>query len=120
MGARVHDRKVGAKEERRIFMSYIEGLVIPVTTAKREEYRRMAAEWHAVLKDCGAIRVVECWGDDVPSGQVTDFKRAVQAEPSETVVFSWVVWPSKEVRDNSREKIRVQIPDRRHAASRSC
>ena len=40
-----------------------------------------------MFKDSGAIRQVECWGDDVPEGKVTDFKRAVDAKPGETAVF---------------------------------
>jgi uncharacterized protein YbaA (DUF1428 family) len=79
--------------------------VIPVPSNGRERYRAAAQKFNEVFKDCGAIRQVECWGDDLPAGKLTDFMRAVDAKPDETVVFSWIEWPSKQVRDAANKKM---------------
>lgn len=86
-------------------MSYIDGFVVPVPTHMKEAYREMSASAAKIFEEYGATRVVECWGDDVPDGKITDFKMAVKAEPGETVCFSWIVWPSKEVRDQANAKM---------------
>lgn len=84
---------------------YTDGFVVPVPKGNREAYRAMAAKAAPIFKEYGAIRVVEGWGDDVPEGKVTDFRRAVKAEDGETVVYSWIEWPSKGVRDEAWQKI---------------
>ena len=72
--------------------------------ANKAAYREMADKHAAILKEYGATRTVDAWGDDVPDGKVTDYKGAVKATPEEVVVFSWVEWPSKEARDKGWEK----------------
>lgn len=85
-------------------MNYVDGFVAAVATADKETYKKFALKATEIFKDHGAIRVVECWGDDVPEGKLTSFPTAVKLEPNETVVFSWIVWPNKEARDRGMEK----------------
>lgn len=80
-------------------MSYVDGFVVAVPTANREAYRDMAEKGWTVFKDHGALKMVECWGDDVPDGKVTSFPMAVKCAEDETVVFAWILWPSRTVRD---------------------
>ena len=86
-------------------MSYIDGFVIPVPAGNKEAYRKLAKEAAAIFMEYGATQVVECWGEDVPEGKVTDFRRAVQAKEGESVVFSWIVWPSKAARMEGNKKM---------------
>lgn len=85
-------------------MSYIDGFLVPVPEANKEAYRAMAAMAASVFRECGALRVVEAWGDDLPEGKVTDFRRAVNAIDGETTVFSWVEWPDRATRDSGMKK----------------
>ncbi|WP_421787003.1 DUF1428 domain-containing protein [Hyphobacterium sp.] len=80
-------------------MPYVDGFVIAVPTANKAAYRKVAEMMVPVFKDFGATQIVECWGDDVPDGEVTSFPMAVKAKKDETVVFSWIVWPDKATRD---------------------
>ena len=87
-------------------MAYIDGFVIAAPTADKEKFLEHARRMDAFFLEFGALRVVEAWGDDVPDGKQTDFKRAVQAKDNETVVFSWIEWPDKATRDAAMEKTR--------------
>ena len=84
---------------------YIDGYIVPVKTARKQEYIDQASKMAKRFLEWGAMRVVEGWGDDVPDGKVTDFKRSVATESDETVVFSWVEWPAKDVRDAAMKKM---------------
>ncbi|HVQ08847.1 MAG TPA: DUF1428 domain-containing protein [Allosphingosinicella sp.] len=84
---------------------YVDGFVVPVPEGNREAYRAMAAKAAPVFQEYGATRVVEAWGDDVPDGKVTDYKRATKAEQGENVVYSFIEWPSKEARNAGWEKV---------------
>ena len=85
-------------------MNYIDGFVAAVPTANRDTYKRHAEQAAIVFKEHGAVKVVECWGDDVPEGKLTSFPMAVKRQEEETVVFSWITWPSRQVRDEGMKK----------------
>ncbi len=86
-------------------MPYVDGFVAAVPTANREVFRTHAEAAAVVFKENGALQVVECWGDDVPEGKMTSFPMAVNRQDDETVIFSWVFWPSRAVRDEAMPKI---------------
>jgi len=86
-------------------MSYVDGVVIPVPTGNKQKFIEHSKAVDALFLENGAMRVLECWGDDVKEGKQTDFRRAVQATQDESVVFSWVEWPDKATRDAAMKKI---------------
>jgi len=86
-------------------MSYVDGFVVPVLASNRKAYADHAGGTAAMFKEYGASAVVECWGDDVPEGKLTSFPLAVKCEPGEVVVFSWITWPSRAVRDEAWKKM---------------
>lgn len=93
---------------------YIDGVVIPVPEANKDAYLAFCTTLDAAFREHGATRVVDTWGDSVPDGKVTDFRRAAKLEEGETVVFGWVEWPSKAVRDAAWGKL---MSDERMAPS---
>lgn len=93
---------------------YVQGFVVPVPADQREAYRKMAEEAWTMFEEYGALRLVEAWGDDVPEGQLTDFRRAVKAQANEKIVFALMEWPSREVCDAAHDKMtkdeRMKMP----------
>lgn len=90
-------------------MAYLDGFVIAVPTAHKDKFIAHANLGDSAFKDFGATRVVETWGDNVPTGHTTDFQRAVAAKDDEAIVFSWIEWPDKSTRDAAMAK--MMAPD---------
>jgi uncharacterized protein YbaA (DUF1428 family) len=84
---------------------YVDGFVIAVPRERLDDYERVAREAAAVWREYGALQVVETVADDVPNGEITSFPRAVQAAEDETVIFSWIAYESREVRDEVNAKV---------------
>ena len=86
-------------------MAYVDGFVLTVPKANLEAYKDMARKCEPIWREYGAIDYVECVGDDTPYGEVTSFPPAVLAKEDEIVIFSWIVYPSKEIRDACNKKV---------------
>ena len=96
-------------------MNYVDGFICAVSNGNKDAYTEHAKKIAALFKEYGALSVVDSWGDDVPEGKLTSFTMAVKREPEESVVFSWVMWSSKDVRDDAWKKLmqdpRMSAPD---------
>jgi len=86
-------------------MSYIDGFVMAVPSGNKQKFIEHARQVDSVFIEYGAKRVLEGWGDDVKDGKLTDFRRAVQAQENEAVVFAWIEWPDKATRDAAMSKV---------------
>jgi uncharacterized protein YbaA (DUF1428 family) len=90
---------------------YIDGFVVPVPSGKKADYQALAQRMAGKFKEYGAVRVLEAWGDDVPNGEVTDYRRAVQAQDGEEVVYSYIQWPDKATRDAGWARMMAEDPE---------
>jgi uncharacterized protein YbaA (DUF1428 family) len=86
-------------------MAYVDGFVVPVPKNKLPAYRRMARKAGKIWREYGALQFRECVGDDVKPGKVTSFPQAVSLKDDEVVVFSWIVYESREQRDRINEAV---------------
>ena len=84
---------------------YVDGFVVPVPAQKLEAYRRFAEKAGRIWLEHGALQFCECAGDDVKPGKVTSFPQSVKLEDGEIVVFSWIVYESREERDRINAKV---------------
>ncbi|SMF28635.1 DUF1428 domain-containing protein [Pseudobacteriovorax antillogorgiicola] len=85
-------------------MKYVDGFLAAVPKENRDKFIEHSKACTEVLMNCGALSVVDCWGDDVPDGKVTSMPLAVQKKDDEVIVFSWITWPSKAIRDEGMKK----------------
>ena len=86
-------------------MTYVDGFIVAVKKDKIDDYKQVAELACTVWKEYGAIDYVEALADDVSVGELTSFPRAVKLEEDEVVVFSYITYPSREVRDDCMKKV---------------
>lgn len=86
-------------------MPYIDGFIVAVPKANIQAYKDFSQYAGSIWKEHGALEYVECVGDDVPYGELTSFPRAVHAKEDEIVVFSWIVYHSRQQRDEVNSKV---------------
>ena len=84
---------------------YVDGFVVPVPVKSLQAYRRMAQKAGKVWREHGALEYREFVADDVKVGKWTSFPRSVKLKRGETVVFSWIVYRSREHRDRVNAKV---------------
>jgi uncharacterized protein YbaA (DUF1428 family) len=86
-------------------MVYVDGFIVPVPKKNVEAYRRLARKAGKIWKEYGALEFKECVADDVKKGKWTSFPRSVKLKPTETVVFSYIVYKSRKDRDRINAKV---------------
>jgi uncharacterized protein YbaA (DUF1428 family) len=86
-------------------MSYVDGFVLPVPKKSLQAYRRMAQKAGKVWRDHGALEFRECAGQDLKVKMGVPFPRMIRLKPSETVMFSWIVFKSRADRDRVNAKV---------------
>ena len=86
-------------------MAYVDGFIIAVHKDKLGDYKRMAEMGRDFWMENGALSYGEAVGDDVPYGELTSFPRAVMATEDEVVIFSWIIYKSREDRDAIQAKV---------------
>lgn len=78
---------------------YVDGFVLPIATDKVHEYRKVAEKAAALWKEHGALEYIECQADDLHARDMVDFRTLANASEDETVIFAWIVYPSRQARD---------------------
>ncbi|OZI75245.1 DUF1428 domain-containing protein [Bordetella genomosp. 12] len=80
--------------------AYVDGYLLAIPSEKLELYRSMAAHAAKIWRAHGALDYRECVGDALdPQHGMRDFRDVAQAGGQDTVIFAWIVFPSKSERD---------------------
>lgn len=86
-------------------MRYVDGFVLPVPKDSIGKYREISSKAGAIWKEHGALEYIECVLDDPQAHTMVPFPALAGAKEDETVIFAWIVYPSKEARDGINAKV---------------
>ena len=84
---------------------YIDGYIYAVPANDKDKFIEFARKSAVLFKKHGALRVVECWGEEVPDGELTSFPMTIHKKDNEVVMFSWCEWPDKDTRNAAYESM---------------
>ena len=84
---------------------YIDGYVFPIPTEQLDAYQKLASAIAAIWLEHGALAYREgrCVDPDFPG--TADFPSQLACGADETIVFGWIVFPSREARDAAHERV---------------
>ena len=85
--------------------NYIDGFVFTIPKKHLEEYQRVAEKVAEIWKEYGATAYSEFVGDDLRLEGTRSFIDVLDVSTEEVVIFGWVVFPSKEVRNEANQKV---------------
>ncbi len=85
--------------------NYIDGFVLPIPRIYLGEYKKAAEKVAEIWKEYGAIAYFEFVGDDLYLEGIKSFIETIDVKEDEVVVFGWVLFPSKKVRDLANKKV---------------
>lgn len=85
--------------------NYIDGFVLAVPRVHLDEYKTVAEQVAEIWREYGAIAYFEYAGEDLRLEGIRSFIDVVHLKEDEVVVFGWVVFPSKEVRDRANKEV---------------
>ena len=85
--------------------NYIDGFVFPIAKAHLEEYKTVAEKVAEIWKEYGALAYLEFLGDDLQVEGTASFTKTMEVKQNEQLIFGWVVFSSKEIRDEANKKV---------------
>ncbi|MGB1037887.1 MAG: DUF1428 domain-containing protein [Bacteroidia bacterium] len=84
---------------------YIDGFVLPISKIHLAKYTKVAKKVSDIWIEYGALSYHEFVGDDMTMDGTRSFVEAAKAQADETIIFGWVVFPSKEIRNLANKKV---------------